>query len=49
MALLITEEVLYEYNVDGTHGKKRFKDFKNLYTCIEGNYKHTYLQRTFIL
>lgn len=34
--LLISEEMLYKFNVDGTHGKKRLKDFPNLYNSIKG-------------
>lgn len=39
MGLVITEELIYEYNIDGTHGKKRLKDFKNVYESLKGNYK----------
>ncbi|XP_037825215.1 uncharacterized protein LOC119613285 [Lucilia sericata] len=35
IGLIISEELLYTYNVDGTHGKKRLKNFENIYNAIK--------------
>ncbi|XP_075168831.1 uncharacterized protein LOC142240970 [Haematobia irritans] len=32
--LILSAELLYEFNVDGTHGKKRLKDYKNFFAVI---------------
>lgn len=29
--------IILEYNVDGTHGKKRLRDFKHVYSALIGN------------
>ncbi|XP_037940044.1 uncharacterized protein LOC119672939 [Teleopsis dalmanni] len=37
MEELIHRNIALMYNIDGTHGKKRFKDFVNLYSAIKAS------------
>lgn len=38
LPLIINEEILFEYNMEGIHGKKRFKTFKNILDVLYCKY-----------
>lgn len=35
---ILSDEVVLSFNLDGTHGKKRFKDHENIYDVIKSKY-----------
>lgn len=38
LELILHPDIVMDYNVDGTHGKQRLKDFKKCYGVLIGNY-----------
>lgn len=44
IGLIITEDLVNTFNIDGTHGKKRMKNFKNVFAAIEGKKQNHCIQ-----